>query len=245
MSLISSHDYHRRRAQRVLHLLHGLWGEDLPAGPDPELTVLIDAVAGDDHLGSQDGYVVQSDRLTYEALALLLRRCSTPAVAARALPRELLSRVFAASTPPELETPDPTHHGLDGGHDGRHDGCDVHGFADPYQAVGTWHLDGEQQLLSWDETSAALLERQDAPRCIEVMEEVEVWTHPEDRAAVAEGWQRCIQTAVPHQARFRVVRPRGGYIPCFSGGRRIVDAAGKVHVVGFLQHDEPARGQPR
>ncbi|WP_328291397.1 PAS domain-containing protein [Kineococcus sp. NBC_00420] len=257
MSLISSHDYHRRRAQRVLHLLRGLWGDDLPAGPEPELTVLIDAVAGDDGLGSQDGYVVQSDRLTYEALALLLRRCSTPAVAARALPRELLSRVFAASTHPDLESPliqapliqapviqppvsetpaleqpYPTH-----------DGCDVRGFADPSQAVGTWHLDGEQQLLSWDETCAALLERQDAPRCIEVIEEVEVWTHPEDRAAVAEGWQRCIETAVPHQARFRALRPRGGYIPCFSAGRRIVDAAGKVHVVGFLQHDETAQHQ--
>jgi PAS domain-containing protein len=287
LSLISGYDYHRRRAERVLHRLRGLWGDELPAGPEPELTVLIDAVAGDDSLGSQDGYVVQSDRLTYETLALLLRRCSTPEIAARPLPRELLSRVFAASTQRNLTHPgfddpgfddpgfdnrgfdnrgfdnrgfdnrgfdnrgfdnryplDKHHDSPKGSHEGSPYGCGVRGFADPSQAVGTWHLDGEQLLLSWDETCAALLERQDAPRCIEVMEEVEVWTHPEDRAALAEGWQRCIQDAVPHQARFRTLRPGGGHIPCFAAGRRIIDAAGKVHVVGFLQHDEPARHQP-
>lgn len=254
--MISNFDYHRRRAQRVLHLLRELWGDELPDGPEPELTVLIDAVAGDDHLGAQDGYVVQSDRLTYDALALLLRRCSTPDVAAGALPRELLSRVFSAAhphhdalnvwrlAPREETTPDRQELAATGRAATAPFGVALacgaeHSPVGLPTTVGTWHLDAYQQL-SWDDAAAAVLARLDAPRCASVVEEVEVWVHPEDRVAVEVGFERCLEHDEPHQVRFRALNPRGGYVPCVASGRRLVDAGGELHVVGVIYPDPAA-----
>ncbi|GAB3469236.1 PAS domain-containing protein [Kineococcus endophyticus] len=308
MNVLNIHDDQRRRAERVMHLLQQLWGDDLPPGPEPELTVLIDAVAGDDHMGAQDGYVVQSDRLSYDALAVLLRRSTAPALTAGTLPRELLTRVFAATHHPG------TRHGSDRSTSGdvpHHSGRlsihrwpdeyrdldrdaaqprtalrqeppegrrthltlageprDGHGqlrsaplpsaspspavaaqsvgtpaAAGPVREIGTWHLDADRQVLSWDDSCAAVLGRTGAPRFTSVLEELEEWTYPQDRPSVAAGFERCIHEAHPHEARFRARHPRGGWIACRASGQRVIDADGKVHVVGVLQHDtETAAG---
>ena len=101
-------------------------------------------------------------------------------------------------------------------------------------AAGGWHLDVAERVLSWDETSAHLLGRIGAARHALVEEELAA-THPWDRMLVADGFERCIRDAAPHQARFRALTVQGGYTWCVAQGRRIVDVHGKVHLVGFLQ----------
>lgn len=60
------------RARHVRDLLLELWGDELPPTPDPELTVLTDALALDDR-GRRHGVLTQRDGLTIEVLHQLLR----------------------------------------------------------------------------------------------------------------------------------------------------------------------------
>lgn len=68
----------RSRAERVVAMLQELWGDALPAGPHPELTVLIDAIAIDDDHASEHRLISQGDGLTYDTLAALLTCLTNP-----------------------------------------------------------------------------------------------------------------------------------------------------------------------
>lgn len=70
-------DLIRAWSAAVLEVLRQVWGTDLPPGLQPE-TVLTDAVAIDDELGLEAGYLVHGDYLTYRALGLLLQDARTP-----------------------------------------------------------------------------------------------------------------------------------------------------------------------
>lgn len=88
----------RRRAERVRDLLDDIWGDELPCGLDPVATLLVDAIAADDHLGAFDDLVVQSDGLTLGNLAELVRR-GAPEGRTDLVPAELLQRL-----PPEAHS---------------------------------------------------------------------------------------------------------------------------------------------
>lgn len=63
----------RLRAERVLDTLRLLWGDELPPGPNPHLSVLIDAVAADDAHGAENRLVCQGDGLDLQTVATLWR----------------------------------------------------------------------------------------------------------------------------------------------------------------------------
>lgn len=85
---------HRRRlrAERVRALLADIWGDELPCGRDPVATLLVDAIAADDHHGAVEDLVVQSDGLTLGNLAELVRS-SSPGRRTDLVPPELLQRL--------------------------------------------------------------------------------------------------------------------------------------------------------
>lgn len=61
------------RARHVRDLLLELWGDELPPSPDPQLTVLTDALALDDERGRRRRIITQGEGLTLEVLHQLLR----------------------------------------------------------------------------------------------------------------------------------------------------------------------------
>jgi hypothetical protein len=92
------------RAHHVRRLLKDLWGDELPPAPDPELTVLIDALALDDDHGREQELVTQRDGLTIEVLHRLLRAHGPVQERLLLLPfslqHQLVERVVYSSRPP-------------------------------------------------------------------------------------------------------------------------------------------------
>lgn len=89
----------RTRAERVVAMLQALWGDDLPAGPHPELTVLIDAIAIDDEHATSQRLVNHGDGLTYDLLAALCTQLLRITAAGDSFPASLIAQL-----PPALLT---------------------------------------------------------------------------------------------------------------------------------------------
>jgi len=115
----------RLRAERILLMLRKLWGQAMPPGPQAEVTLLIDAIAVDDHHAEADHLVSQRDGLTYEVLAALCTRhlleegraaelaarsASVSGPLSTSLPLELLSRLRSLRLLRELT---PSHREVD------------------------------------------------------------------------------------------------------------------------------------
>lgn len=243
VSLLSDLDRRRARARRVLGLLHDLWGDELPPGAEPHLTVVLDALAGDDDLGARNGYVVQGDGLTYAALETLVRLSGAPSGAPRALPRdvlprEVLDRLFSATgardrvAPVREEPPAPLTIDLTAEVTAEVTAERPSGV--PAEA-GTWLMNADSGVLSWDSASAEVLRRVNSPLSITVTEELARWVHPDDRHAVAQGFDRCLRTARPHEVEFRALATSGAWVTCLASGRRVVDVEGRASIVGLLR----------
>lgn len=86
------------RAARAAHTADGLrllWGDDLPPGPDPVQTAVVDAVQLDDDRGRTRDLVVQGDGLTLDVLHQLLQARGALQDRLLLLPPDLAQRLAA------------------------------------------------------------------------------------------------------------------------------------------------------
>jgi hypothetical protein len=214
-----SREHHlRRRAERVRTVLEGLWGEDLPGGPEPGLTVLVDAVALDDRHGTEEGIVVQGDGLGHEVLARLLADVRDPST--RQLVPPALRDRLAALAPPAERLIDLRASGE---------------AALPSESSGAWEYDAAADTVSWDARSGDLCGLGRRPGVASLPEWSHRSVHEEDRSAVVAALRASAATGAPYDVRFRVPAPHRGAVVARG---RVVDApGGGARVLGFAAED--------
>ena len=247
-SWIDREHHLRARAEQILVLLQDLWGDSPPPSPDPQLAILIDAVAGDDEHGRAAHVVVHGDGLTYQHLIQALMDSGSRSVALAKLPPALVRRLAASGV-----------------------GADVSpGMAAlPDERCGAWELNGATGIVSFDATCARLMGAghrpgrrsftsadhdttsgpagqdtpasadQNSPLVVPVESVREVSTvHPDDRPLVAAAMREALDTGRGYQMRFRVRMPDGVYVRRASRARVLpatdFDA---TRLVGFVADD--------
>jgi len=216
----------RRRAELVTQLLRVMWGSELPPGPHPQLTALVDALAGDDETGRSEQFVVHGDGLTYQQLLVALTHPAGGPVGAMGLPPRLVQRLRRASKEMGLSP------GL---------------AALPDERCGAWELDAGTGVVSFDDTAARLLGiGHRGGQDILPASHLSLYVHPEDRHRVADAVAESLDTGHPYQSRFRVVGGEGAVAWVASRARVLTCTTTDSHaarLVGFLAPDEEPAGQ--
>lgn len=208
----------RHRAERVRAALEALWGDELPEAPDPVVTVLVDAVAVDDHHGVEDRIVVQGDGLGYEALARVLADVRSTSTL-HLVPPALRARLAAVL---------PTA--------GRLIDLRVTGEAAlPSEATGAWEYDASEDTVAWDARSGVLYGLGQRPGVAPLPEWLRRSVHDEDRSLVHSALRSSASTGLPYDVRFRIAPPRHGVV--VARGRVLAGAGGGVRVLGFAAED--------
>lgn len=207
----------RLRAERVAALLVQLWGDRPPPSSNPQLTTLIDAVAGDDEHGRGDQFVVHGDDLTYRRLVAALRHRGTVEEALGELPGPLADRLQASGL---LSAP-----ALSAGT-----------TALPSAECGAWELDTATGTIAYDAVAARILGVGHAGGRGLLPANTGNGVHPDDRPVVAAGLAESARTGRPYEARFRTLQPDGTYAWCVSRARVLL-GAGAPRLVGFIATD--------
>jgi len=125
------------RAEKVAALLEALWGDLPPVSPNPQLTALIDAVAGDDEHGRLSQVVVHGDGLTYTQLAQALLDTGPRSAALAKIPPRLLQQLIVTGVIEATISPGMA--------------------ALPDEHCGAWELEAGTNTVSYDATCARLL----------------------------------------------------------------------------------------
>ena len=208
----------RLRAERVAALLVQLWGDRPPPSSNPQLTTLVDAVAGDDEHGREDGLVVHGDELSHQRLVRALRHRGSLEEALGELPDRLADRLRDSGllTSPALSAGTT---------------------ALPSADCGAWELDTATGTIAYDAVAARILGAGHAGGRGLLPANTGDGVHPDDRAAVAAELAEAVRTGRPYEARFRTLQPDGGYTWCVSRARVLL-GAGAPRLVGFIAADE-------
>lgn len=210
----------RRRAEQVRLLLDGLWGDSAPPGRDPRLTVLVDALTGDDENGRAGQVVVRGDDLTYRQLVEAVTGTGEPCSRLARLPAPLLAhlRSSGALDPPLVSR------GM---------------AALPDERAGAWELDAATGVLSFDSVTARLLGVGATEGWCD-MESVGLQAlHPDDQFHVASALEEALTTRRPYQVRFRTRQPHGDYSWRASRARVLAgERSDALRLVGFVAADE-------
>jgi hypothetical protein len=251
-SWIDREHHLRARAEQILVLLQDLWGDSPPPSPDPQLAILIDAVAGDDEYGRAAHVVVHGDGLTYQHLIQALMDPGPRSVALAKLPPPLVRRLAASGVGANVSP------GM---------------AALPDERCGAWELNGATGIVSFDATCARLMGAghragrrsfasagqdttsgsagqatpafgdQDSPSStpsapVGGVQEVST-VHPDDRPLVAAAMREALDTGRGYQMRFRVRMPDGVYVWRASRARVLpatdFDA---TRLMGFVADDQ-------
>jgi len=208
----------RRRAEQVRLLLDGLWGDESPPGRDPRLTVLVDALTGDDESGRAEQVVVQGDGLSYRQLAAAVR--AGEGSGAGHLPPGLVGRLRDAGALAPL----PVSRGM---------------AALPDERAGAWDLDPGTGVVSFDAVTARLLGFGHGDGWCDIESVGLQALHPDDQFHVASAIEETLSTRRPYQVRFRARLPHGDYAWRASRARVLTGArTGALRLVGFVAADE-------
>ena len=208
----------RLRAERVTALLVQLWGDRPPPSANPQVTTLVDAVAGDDEHGRGDQLVVHGDHLSYQQLVRALRHRGSAEEALGELPAPLADRLRTSGllTAPALS---------------------AGATALPAAECGAWELDTATGTIAYDAVAARILGAGHAAGREQLPANTGDVVHPEDRALVAAGLAAAARTGRPYEARFRTLQPDGSYAWCLSRARVLL-GAGAPRLVGFVAADD-------
>ncbi|WP_380260632.1 PAS domain-containing protein [Kineococcus sp. GCM10028916] len=203
------------RARHLVKLLQDMWGEEMPATPDPPFTILLDAVALDDEAGRGRRLVVQGDGLSYELLAQVVNLL--PATTRKQLPRPLQQHL-ELYLPPTASLPSvpPALPQLS--------------LLTP--AVGTWELDSRTGHISWDARCADLLDVRDsgAPLARQLSEVI----HSDDREHVEQALATALATGGDYDAHFRTRLSDGTWAWRHGSGRVVQPPDGEARILGLM-----------
>lgn len=208
----------RLRAERVAALLVQLWGDRPPPSPNPQLTTLIDAMAGDDEHGRDDQLVVHGDNLTYRQLARALQHRGSDAQALTELPTDLARRLATSG----LLSQTPVSIGM---------------AALPAAECGAWELDTATGTIAYDAVAARILGAGHTSGRGLLPANTGDGVHPDDRPVVAAALAESVRTGRPYEVRFRTLQPDGTYTWCASRAR-VLTGPGAPRLVGFVAADE-------
>ncbi|WP_432562522.1 PAS domain-containing protein [Kineococcus sp. SYSU DK003] len=213
-----SREHHvRRRAEQVRTDLDALWGEDLPPGPDPRTTALVDSLALDDDHGRRTGLLVQGDAIPFQVLVRLLLTSPLGREVLEELPAELRARVdlTAATIDPQAMRTWVATRGL------------------PQTPSGAFAMHLEPRVVDLDERVSGLLglpARQHRLPWGESLHRV----HPADRDRVEALTRESFEKQSSLSLRFRVVHDDGSVHWLSSVGHALLgEDGGTEQIVGF------------
>lgn len=213
-----SREHHvRRRAEQVRADLEALWGDDLPPGPDPRTTELVDALALDDDHGRSHGLLVQGDAIPFQLLVRLLTTSPVGEAVLAELPATLRARLdlaVATARPLDLESWAASR-GL------------------PQTPSGAFAMHLEPPVVDLDERVSGLLgfsARQHRLTWAETSRHV----HPADLGLVQEATRQAFETQGSLSVRFRIVHEDGSVLWLSTVGHALAgEDGGAEQVVGF------------
>jgi PAS domain-containing protein len=213
-----SREHHvRRRAEQVRGDLEALWGDDLPPGPDPRTTELVDSLALDDDHGRTAGLLVQGDAVPFHLLVRLLATSSVGEAVLAELPPELRARVdlaVATVDPPAMAAWAATR-GL------------------PQTPSGAFAMHVDPPVVDLDERMSGLLgfaARQHRLPWAESMRNV----HPADLGLVVDATRQACEKQASLSMRFRVLHEDGSVLWVSTVGHALTgEDGGTEQVVGF------------
>ncbi|WP_328294015.1 PAS domain-containing protein [Kineococcus sp. NBC_00420] len=213
-----SREHHvRRRAEQVRADLEALWGDDLPPGPDPRTTELVDALALDDDHGRTAGLLVQGDAIPFHLLVRLLATSSVGEAVLTELPPELRARVDLA-----VATVDPLAMAA---------WAATRGL--PQTPSGAFAMHVDPPVIDLDERVSGLLgfpARQHRLPWAESMRNV----HPADVGLVADATRHAFEKQASLSMRFRVLHEDGSVLWVSTVGHALAgEDGGTEQVVGF------------
>lgn len=213
-----SREHHvRRRAEQVRLELEALWGDDLPPGPDPRTTELVDSLALDDDHGRRAGLLVQGDAIPFPLLVRLLGSSSVGEEVLAELPAELRARIdlAAATVDPQATRAWAAGRGL------------------PQTPSGAFAMHVDPPVVDLDERVSGLLgfpSRQHRMPWSESMRNV----HPADLEVVADATASAFEKQASLSMRFRVVHEDGTVRWLSTVGHALTGEDGVTEqVVGF------------
>jgi len=232
----------RLRAERVLDVLRGIWGDELPPAPHSELRPLIDAIAADDAHAAEVRLVSQGDGVTYETLAALWRaseRSPEAASLSASLPESVQERLRRLdlslpqqSTGTTTAEPSPSE-----------GAGEEHDVAEHF---GIWEYHPRSGLITFDAVTAHLLGADPQVGSAQVGEHLQDHVHPDDRERVADALSLALTSGRTYELHFRTVSPVGAVTVLHSHARVLRDpATGSAHLTGLLTvacDREPSQG---
>ena len=213
-----SREHHvRRRAEQVRADLTALWGDDVPPGPDPQITALVDSLALDDEHGRRHGLVVQGDAVPFHVVVRLLVSSPVGQQVLAQLPAQLRARVdLAVAT---LDEPAAAVRPVEPGV--------------PQTPSGVFALRVRPQVVDLDERTSGLLglpARQHRLTWAQALARV----HPADRAEVQAATLASLHERASLSLRFRVVHDDGGVHRLSTVAHALTgEDGGTEQVVGF------------
>lgn len=230
------------RAEKVAALLEALWGDQPPISPNPQMTALIDAVAGDDEHGRALRLVVHGDELTYTQLARAVLDTGPRSAALTNLPARLLQQLMAAGVIEATLSPGMA--------------------ALPDENCGAWELEAGTNTVSYDATCARLLGIGHTPGQGRSSLPLSTLTtgsdlminpssgagartrpviHPQDEPLVTAALAQALRTGDRYEMRFRVWLADGTWAWRASRARVLPATATTARrLVGFMAADDVA-----
>ena len=201
-----------------MKLLQDMWGEEMPATPDPAFTILLDAVALDDEAGRGRWLVVQGDGLSYELLAQVTNLL--PATTRRQLPQPLRQHLELYLPPASSSPSEPSA---------------LPQLSQPpllNPAVGTWELDSRTGHIAWDVRCADLLDVRDsgAPLARQLSEVI----HSDDREHVEHALATALATGGDYDAHFRTRLSDGTWAWRHGSGRVVQPPDSGARILGLM-----------
>jgi len=216
----------RHRAEQISRLLNALWGDLPPLGLDPQLTTLIDAVAGDDDHGRNAHLVVHGDGLTYHQLADALLTEGSRLHALSRLPSDLRDRLVSAGCIPSTND---THRGA----------VSAGMTALPDDQCGAWDLNAATNVITFDATCARLLDLGHRPGHDLLPTHMSNQVHPDDQPVIAAALEEALSTGRRYEVRFRSRMHDGSYAWRASRARALpATETTHAHLIGFIAADD-------
>lgn len=228
------------RAEKIAALLEALWGDQPPISPNPQMTALIDAVAGDDEHGRASRLVVHGDELTYAQLAQAVLDPGPRLAALARLPPRLLQRLIATGVVDDAVSPGMA--------------------ALPDQHCGAWELEAGTGTISYDATCARLMGNGHTAGAGPFALQLDAGgtgappapdtgrgsrttptLHPDDRSAVVAALRESLSTGQDYEMRFRVLLSDGTWAWRASRARLLPATATTARrLVGFIAAEDVA-----
>jgi PAS domain-containing protein len=213
-----SREHHvRRRAEQVRTDLEALWGDQLPPGPDPRTTELVDSLALDDDLGRRNGLLVQGDSIPFHLLVRLLATSTVGQSVLAELPAQLRARIdlSMATVDPHSMRTWAAERGL------------------PATPSGAFAMHVDPPVVDLDERVSGLLgfpAKQHRMSWADSLEHV----HPADVSVVTEAARSACEKQASLSMRFRVVHEDGSVLWLSTMGHALTGEDGATEqVVGF------------